>query len=168
MSIVKLLPIDAIEKLRVSDNVNQLSIFKVIIISPQHSVTKDDKLLLGYKNFLLEIVFDKVMTEGTLFYGYDLKSQNVKITPPLKNEVQRIISVIEGFSDKINAPVLILNKHCQLCEFEKLCHQEAIKKDDLSLLKTLKEKEIKDFNKKGIFTVTQLSYTFRPRRQLKK
>ena len=160
--------VDAIEKLHIHDNVNKLNIFKVIVISPRHSITKEDKLLLTYKNSLLENIFGKVLTEGKLLYRYDLKSQNIKITAPLKNEVKRIISEIEGFADKINVPALMLNKHCQLCEFENLCHQEATKKDDLSLLKTLKEKEIKDFNKKGIFTVTQLSYTFRPRRQLKK
>jgi hypothetical protein len=40
-----------------------------------------------------------------------------------------------------------------------------MQKDDLSLLSTLTEKERKKQNARGIFTVTQLSYTFRsPRR----
>jgi len=41
----------------------------------------------------------------------------------------------------------------------------AIEKDDLSLLAGMSEKEHKKFRAKGIFTVTQLSYTFRPRRR---
>ena len=38
-------------------------------------------------------------------------------------------------------------------------------KDDLSLLANMNEREIKKQHSKGIFTVTQLSYTFRPRRR---
>ncbi|MEI7903674.1 MAG: hypothetical protein WCK89_25840, partial [bacterium] len=43
----------------------------------------------------------------------------------------------------------------------------AIEKDDLSLLASMSEKERKKLLNKGIFTVTQLSYTFRPRRRPK-
>jgi predicted RecB family nuclease len=41
-------------------------------------------------------------------------------------------------------------------------------KDDLSLLGGMTEKERKNYHSKGIFTVTQLSYTFRPRRRPKR
>src|SRR5205085_10256436 len=64
-------------------------------------------------------------------------------------------------------PDLILNRHCGDCEFQARCKQKAIEKDDLSLLAGMAEKERKEFNQKGIFTVTQLSYTFRPRRRPK-
>jgi hypothetical protein len=40
--------------------------------------------------------------------------------------------------------------------------------DDLSLLRGMSEKERKNLRSKGIFTVTQLSYTFRPRRRPKR
>ena len=43
-----------------------------------------------------------------------------------------------------------------------------VEKDDLSLLAGMTEKERKKLNGKGIFTVTQLSYTFRPRRRPKR
>ena len=38
-------------------------------------------------------------------------------------------------------------------------------KDELSLLSGISEKDRKRLHSKGIFTVTQLSYTFRPRRR---
>jgi transposase-like protein len=50
----------------------------------------------------------------------------------------------------------------------KFCHEKALEEDDLSLLKVMKEKEIIKYKNKGIFTVKQLSYQFRPRRQIKK
>ena len=45
--------------------------------------------------------------------------------------------------------------------------RKAVGKDDLSLLSGMTEKERKNFHSKGIFGVTQLSYTFRPRRRPK-
>src|SRR6516165_908115 len=64
-------------------------------------------------------------------------------------------------------PSLILNDHCQICEFRQRCHDQAVQDDNLSLLRGMGEKEIKRNTRKGIFTVTQLSYTFRPRRRPK-
>ena len=62
------------------------------------------------------------------------------------------------------APPLRLNNHCKICEFQEVCYATVKEKDDLSLLKGLSGKEIDTLNKRGIFTVTQYSYTFRPRR----
>ena len=64
-------------------------------------------------------------------------------------------------------PSLILNAHCQICEFRRRCHEQAVQEDNLSLLRGMGEKEIKRYARKGIFTVMQLSYTFRPRRRPK-
>ncbi len=65
------------------------------------------------------------------------------------------------------APELRLNNHCKICEFQENCYAVAKEKDDLSLLKGLSGKEINTLNRRGIFTVTQYSYTFRPRRARK-
>ena len=65
-------------------------------------------------------------------------------------------------------PDLVLKRHCGECQFENRCRQNAVEKDDLSLLAGMSEKERKKYHSKGIFTVTQLSYTFRPRRRPKR
>lgn len=64
-------------------------------------------------------------------------------------------------------PKLILNNHCQICEFQSYCYEQAHQEDNLSLIRGISEKEIKSFNRKGILTVTQLAHTFRPRRKRK-
>jgi len=64
-------------------------------------------------------------------------------------------------------PLLILNKHCIECEFRLRCRQKAVETDDLSLLSKMSLKERQKLQGKGIFTVKQLSYTFRPRRRRK-
>jgi predicted RecB family nuclease len=61
----------------------------------------------------------------------------------------------------------MLNKHCPYCAFHQRCHAEAMAKDDLSLLRGLSAKDITQYHKHGIFTVTQLSCTFRPRKRRK-
>src|SRR5262249_57286731 len=42
------------------------------------------------------------------------------------------------------------------------------KADDISLLSGVGEKELQQYNRKGLFTLTQLSCTFRPRKKSKR
>ncbi len=66
-------------------------------------------------------------------------------------------------------PLLILNKHCQACQYQQECEQKAKEQDHISLLDGISTlKQIKKYQKKGIFSVNQLSYTYRPRKQRKR
>jgi tRNA A-37 threonylcarbamoyl transferase component Bud32 len=65
----------------------------------------------------------------------------------------------------VEPPRLLLNHHCPQCEFRRQCHGRAVREDSLSLLRGMSEPEIRRHNDKGIFTVRQLSYTFRVRRR---
>src|SRR5262249_33787710 len=63
------------------------------------------------------------------------------------------------------SPAIVLNKHCQLCDFRSRCRSIAIEREDLSLLEAMTEKERKKCAEAGITTITQLSYRYRPRRR---
>jgi predicted RecB family nuclease len=65
-------------------------------------------------------------------------------------------------------PALVLNRHCDICEFNQLCRAKAVEADNLTLLSGMTLKEMVRHNSKGIFSVKQLSYTFRPRRPAKR
>jgi predicted RecB family nuclease len=65
-------------------------------------------------------------------------------------------------------PKLLLNDHCHLCEFRDRCRAQAIREDNLSLLRGLGEKTIRKYSRKGLLTLTQLAHTFRPRRRGKR
>ena len=67
-----------------------------------------------------------------------------------------------------DSPDLVLNRHCAECQFQSRCRQKAIETDDLSLLSGMTENERATHRSKGIFTVKQLSYTFRPRKTPKR
>jgi predicted RecB family nuclease len=79
----------------------------------------------------------------------------------VRNRTERIAALL--FSAL--PPDLVLNRHCAECEFQARCRQKAIETDDLSLLANMTEKERQKCHSRGIFTVTQLSFTFRPRRR---
>jgi len=59
------------------------------------------------------------------------------------------------------------NEHCQVCRYRDMCLRALASKDDLSLLGPLRPKEIDKLNNRGIFTIHQFSYTFRPRKRRK-
>ena len=86
-------------------------------------------------------------------------------TPALASEVRKRIKDITALLAGNSPPDLVLNRHCGQCEFQARCRRQAMEKDELSLLSGMSEKERKKLHGKGIFTVTQLSYTFRPRRR---
>ena len=89
-------------------------------------------------------------------------------TSTLTGEVRKLVGKIVKFLACESPPDLILNRHCAECEYQAWRRQQKIEKDDLSLLAGMTEKERKKLNSKGIFTITQLSYTFRPRRRPKR
>jgi predicted RecB family nuclease len=104
---------------------------------------------------------------GKIIHGDDQATLNVK-TSPLASEVRKLTGRIATSLYSNSPPELILNRHCAECEFQARCRQKAIEADDLSLLSGMMEKERSRHRSKGIFTVTQLSYTFRPRRTPKR
>ncbi len=89
-------------------------------------------------------------------------------TSALAGEVRKRIAKIVELLSNDAPPDLVLNRHCAECEFQDRCRKIAIEKDDLSLLAGMSAKERQKLRSKGIFTVTQLSYTFRPRRRPKR
>jgi len=86
----------------------------------------------------------------------------------LSRAVHKAVSQAAAFLSATSPPDLILNRHCTKCGFQDRCRKQAIEKDDLSLLTHLTDKDRARLKGKGIFTVTQLSYTFRPRRRIKR
>ena len=91
------------------------------------------------------------------------KPTTIHLTPGFavaRNLLREIAELHQG----LQPPMLVLNNHCQACVFHDHCHKQAVEDDNLSLLSGMNEVQIKRLNRKGIFTVNQLSYTFRLRR----
>lgn len=132
-----------------------------------NKVGRDDKLLLAFDAIALSKMLGRDVPAGKIIHGDDHTVLKVK-TSGLVREVRTLIEKTASLLSGALPPDLILNRHCAECEFQHHCHDQAVEKDDLSLLALMTEKERKKFHSKGIFTVTQLSYTFRPRRRPKR
>ena len=126
----------------------------------------DDKLVLAFDAFALSRSLGREISLGKIVHGDNHATLKVK-TSALTSEVRKVTWKIASLLSSHSPPDLILNRHCAECEFQAGCRKKAIEKDDLSLLSGMTEKERKNFNSKGIFGATQLSYTFRPRRRPK-
>jgi predicted RecB family nuclease len=100
---------------------------------------------------------------GVLMHG--LSCEVSRITLRLRDgQARRVLQELRDLQAG-TPPRRILNRHCPLCEFRQRCHAEALAQDDLSLLRGMSAKEITKYHQRGIFTVTQLSCTFRPRKR---
>lgn len=109
----------------------------------------------------------KYPDSAVLIYGQGCNLRRFRLKPNSENARQTMQRIREIHIQKM-LPKLMLNSHCQICEFRQRCQAEAIAKDDLSLLSRMGEKQIKKYNSRGIFTVTQLSCTFRARKRSKR
>jgi predicted RecB family nuclease len=132
----------------------------------RNKLNRDDKLLLAFDARVLSEVVRREVGLGKIVYGENYATLKVK-TSALASEVRKLTDKIGALLASPSPPELVLNRHCAECQFQNRCRPKAVEKDDLSLLSGMAEKERTDFNSKGIFTVTQLSHTFRSRRRPK-
>jgi predicted RecB family nuclease len=121
-------------------------------------------LLLAFDALILAETLGCEVSFGNIVHGGARKMLKVSLSPLVK-EVQTQIANIAALITKDSPPDIVLNAHCKHCEFRDCCYNVAKQKDDLSLLSGMSEKDRRNLHGKGIFTVTQLSYTFRPRRR---
>lgn len=130
-------------------------------------IRKPQKLLLGIYGVFLGRLQGKRPAVGIIMHSKGCRTQKVQLDRHYR-EADAIIHSIEQMRDSPIRPSLILNDHCQVCEFRRTCQLQATKDDNLSLLRGIQPKEIKRYARKGIFTTTQLAHTFRPRRKGKR
>ena len=141
--------------------------FVPIRFIPTDKVTRDDKLLLGFDALVFSDSLGRKIVSSKLIHGSGFAVSQVKMPalfPLVRRKMQRIAELLAAEAP----PDLALNRHCPECQFRNHCREKAIEKDDLSLLGGLSVKEREKLRNKGIFSVTQLSYTFRPRRRPKR
>ena len=149
------------------ERTNKSSQFIPIRFVPANKLTRSDKLMAGFDAFVLSKVSGIKVGLAKIIHGDRRSVFKVKANS-LSRVVHSTIGKVAALLSATAAPELILNRHCSECVFQSRCRKMAIEKDDLSLLANLPDKERSRLNRKGIFTVNQLSYTFRPRRRIKR
>jgi predicted RecB family nuclease len=129
-----------------------------------NKITKNHKLSLAFDALVLSEATGCDASLGKIIHGDGYVTFRVKLSP-LVREVRKRIADIAVLLTRETPPDLVLNRHCNQCEFQSRCRKLATEKDELSLLSGLSERERKKLHDRGLFTITQLSYTFRPRRR---
>ena len=134
-----------------------------------NNIQQAQKLELLFVGQVLEQIQHKYPTFGRII---GLSEQSHKVT--LGNKSKILLSFLEPLqewakSSPTKPPPIILNKHCPICQFQDLCRAKANQEDNLSLLDGIStQKVINTYEKKGLFTVKQLSFTFKPRKHKKR
>jgi predicted RecB family nuclease len=130
--------------------------------------SRPDALGLVYQGLVLGEVQGRPPSSGTLVLLGNRPSK-VKLAGKYK-EVRRIVEALRAWTSQPvgDAPPIVLNKHCPSCPFRDACRQQAEREDNLTLLDRMTPKLMRKYRNKGIFTVTQLSYIYKPRRSRKK
>lgn len=136
--------------------------YEPLIFSPSTALTLQDRIRASYIDHVLSQIQSISTSKATIaFINGDTKriSINPNICIPVLNEVRELIA------SEPDPPPIEFKKHCSLCQFEDLCLSTAEQEDSISLLGNISLKVQRKYEAKGIFTIKQLSYLYKPRRR---
>lgn len=141
--------------------------YEPVLVAGTCRVDVEHKNRLNYIGYVLTQVQHSPPARGLVFAA-DGARHSVRLDTT-HGAVNSAIATMRTWpaDPKAAEPPPVLNDHCSSCEFRVACEEKARQADDLSLLDRMTPKLLRRYHKKGIFTVKQLSYVFRPRRSRK-
>jgi predicted RecB family nuclease len=138
-----------------------------VLFQEGQKVRKEQRLLLAVYGLLLSGLQGRAPQDGVIWHGRECKATRIHLSPHRRN-AERVLQDLKEMTGADSSPRLFLNAHCPVCEFRERCNEQAVAEDNLSLLLGMREKEVSAYNRKGFFTVTQISHTFRYRKPRKR
>ncbi len=142
-------------------------LYTPILFHEDAAITSSQKLLLAFAANVLGRVQGYEPSVGHIVSGTSCTLKKVSLKA-LSQQVEDIINELQRYSSQISEPRQLLNSHCHICQHHDRCESDAQQIDHLSRLNRISASEIDKLNAKGIFTVHQLSHTFRPRKRPKR
>ena len=142
--------------------------YEPTLVSGTYKITREQRLALLFSGYVLGQLQHAPPPAGTIV-GLDGRVHKVLLDQRRYAELEGIIDTLRTWiqTPSAHAPPVVLNKHCPLCPFRVDCRAKAEHDDDLSLLERMTPRARQRYHDHGIFSVKQLSYAFRPRRQRK-
>jgi len=135
--------------------------YEPVIFTTSHALRQEDKLEVCFVGYVLSMIHGTLPLKGKVIL---LNASETSVR--LHDGINRIIPAINLLETWCNLlpepPAVILNKHCPYCEFQHVCRPIAEKEDSISLLGRISAKDLTRYEKKGIFTIKQLSFLYRP------
>ena len=130
-----------------------------------HSVSGEDKLRLAFTGKIVAEATNKPCSGGVVVTPDGKSGAPLVAFAPIASQVNQILGVLQSWvANRRNEPSVILNNHCPICPFRTQCLNKAEREDNLTLLDRMTPKLLRKYQQKGIFTINQLSYLFRPRK----
>jgi predicted RecB family nuclease len=159
-----------LDALKRADGASKLGEHHYVPVLHSHGdkVGRRPKLLLAVVGLILGHVQGLRPAVGLVARGPEGRLGKVRLDTKLYRQAEQILDELKRLQAGSESPRLALNGHCQQCEFRQRCRTRAEEEGDISLLSGVGEKELQRYNRKGIFTLTQLSCTFRPRKRGKR
>jgi predicted RecB family nuclease len=157
--------VDGIEKSFWADG--RQPAYSPLLISLSNLPSVLGRKTLALASIIIGRLVNVVPKRGILIVGTSQQRIAVNLAPEIL-VLEKAIREVKRMIDADKEPFFRLNMHCTECAFSSSCREKAVEIDHLSLLSGISDKELKKLNAQGIFSVMQLSYTFRPRRSRKK
>ncbi|QDU89461.1 Transposase IS66 family protein [Pirellulimonas nuda] len=131
------------------------------------SFTKKHRFALAFAAYVIG-QSETILPEHGVLASLGGKPKRVKVAS-LFPQVRSIVDDLRELSRAdATEPPLILCEACSTCVFRDRCRLEAVETDNLTLLDRMTPKLLKKYARRGVLTVNQLSYLFRPRRARKR
>jgi len=142
--------------------------YEPALVSGTHKITPDQRLALLFIGYVLGQM-QYLRPSAGFIVGLDGQVHKISLDQRRYAELHGIVETLRSWMQTPpgDAPPVVLNKHCPVCQFRAACRAKAEHDDDLSLLERMTPRARQRYHDRGIFTVTQLSYVFRPRRRRK-
>jgi hypothetical protein len=115
--------------------------YQPVIFHEAERATADLRMLLALLSVILCGIQGKEPATGVLICGRGCQEKKAKLAGVVVQARRLLREVCVARTGPL--PNLVLNSHCQVCEFRQRCQTEAIIKDEMSLLRSISEKEIK-------------------------
>jgi predicted RecB family nuclease len=160
------LPFDGLKKTPGPSSLGDFHYVPLLFLGRQ-LIRTQDRILLAVFALLLSRLQGFTPSTGLIWHGENPRPTTVPLGPN-REKAAGLLQELARLHRSDSTPRLILNDHCEVCEFRQRCHRQAVQEDNLSLLRGLGDKEIRNLARKGILTLSQLAYTFRPRRKGKR
>lgn len=136
--------------------------YEPLIFSTSLTINTSDRIYAAYIGYILSQVKRITVKKATIIC-LDGRKRSIKLNSDKHLLISNVLT--KWCVSKPESPPVIINKHCPLCGFEKNCLVEAKKLDSIGLLGRMTLKVLKKYHSKGIFSINQLSYVYKPRRR---
>jgi predicted RecB family nuclease len=135
-----------------------------ILFAIERHVQKVERVEIEVLGSLLGELQGVAPSFGFIYHGPEGTGTRVRFSSGLRTG-KGVIQELTGLQHGEVTPPLLLNDHRRQCEFSARCHDQAVREDNLTLLRGIGQKAVSGYARKGILTLTQLAHTFRPRRK---